>query len=156
MQENKNKKMRLVVDANAWISSLITPGFRVRLDIVFEAAYHLMVCEEFFTDLANAIRKPRVEKRINRKTYDTLVSLLRNDAELVDVHSVVDVCRDPKDNFLLALAKDGNADYLPCQIFRAGDKDLRVMEKFGKTEIVTLSEFEAMASERSRKTAPGR
>ena len=145
MQENKNKKMRLVVDANAWISSLITPGFRVRLDIVFEAAYHLMVCEEFFTDLANAIRKPRVEKRINRKTYDTLVSLLRNDAELVDVHSVVDVCRDPKDNFLLALAKDGNADYLITS-----DKDLRVMEKFGKTEIVTLSEFEAIAIERSR------
>jgi hypothetical protein len=62
---------------------------------------------------------------------------LRDIAELVDVHSVVDICRDPKDNFLLALAKDGNADYLIT-----GDKDLRVLKEFEKTKIVSLDEFE--------------
>jgi len=49
-------------------------------------------------------------------------------------------CRDPKDNFLLALAKDGNADYLIT-----GDDDLRSMNQFEKTIIVKLNEFETIA-----------
>jgi len=150
MQRNKNKRIRLIVDANAWISSLLSPRFNERIEIVFDKEYHLMVSEGLFDDLANALCKPKLAKRIEQEDYADLISLLRNDAELVEVHSVVNVCRDSEDDYLLALAKDGNADYLPCQFFGAGDKDLRVMEKFGKTEIVTLSEFEAMASERSR------
>ena len=51
MQKNKNEKKRLVVDANAWISSMLTLRFRVRLDIVFGTAYHLMVSDELFRDL---------------------------------------------------------------------------------------------------------
>ncbi len=51
--------------------------------------------------------------------------------------SVVDVCRDTKDNFLLALAKDGNADFLIT-----GDKDLLVLEKYENTQILTYREFE--------------
>ena len=145
MQRNRNGKIRLVVDANAWISSLLTPEFRSRLEIVFEETYHLIVSEGLFNDLSRAVRKPKLAKIINPTFYGQLVARLRTLGELVDVHSVVDSCRDPKDNFLLALAKDGNADYLIT-----GDKDLRVMEKFGKTEIVTLSEFEAMAIERRR------
>jgi len=137
MQKNKNKKKRLVVDANAWISSLLTPRFRTRLDIVFTSAYHLLVSEELFRDLARAMRKPHLAKSIKQADYDSLVSLLRTDAELVEVRSVVEVCRDPKDNFLLALAKDGDADYLIT-----GDNDLLVMKEFEKTKIVNLSDLE--------------
>jgi predicted nucleic acid-binding protein len=66
--------------------------------------------------------------------------MLRSSAELIDVRSVVDVCRDPKDNFLLALAKDGNADYLIT-----GDGDLLSMQQFEQTNIVELSTFETMS-----------
>ena len=76
MQKNKGKKTRLVVDANCWVSSLLKPRFRVRLNIVFGAAYHLMVSEELFRDLANAIRKPYLEKNISQADYESLVSQL--------------------------------------------------------------------------------
>ena len=146
MQKNKNKKIRLIVDANAWISSLWSPRFSERLDIVFDTTrYRLMVSEGLFNDLASAMRKPKLTEKISRITYEAFISQLRTDAELVDVHSVVDVCRDPKDNFLLALAKDGNADYLIT-----GDKDLLIMERFGKTKIVSLSDFEAEAIKHSQ------
>ena len=56
--------------------------------------------------------------------------------DLIEVESVVNICRDIKDNFLLALAKDGNADYL-----LTGDKDLLVIKKFGKTKITTIVDF---------------
>ena len=135
----KNKKMRLIVDANAWVSSLLSWKFRVRLDIVFDSAYHLMVSKELFRDLASAMRKPYLVKRIKPAEYESLVAKLHASAELVDVRSVVDVCRDPKDNFLFALAKDGNADYLIT-----GDEDLLMVREFEKTKIVKLSEFESM------------
>ena len=56
--------------------------------------------------------------------------------DLIEVKSIVTVCRDPKDNFLLALAKDGKADYL-----LTGDKDLLDIIKFGKTKIKTITSF---------------
>jgi hypothetical protein len=56
--------------------------------------------------------------------------------DLVSVKSNVKVCRDSKDDFLLALAKDGKADYL-----LTGDKDLLEIKKNGKTIILMISEF---------------
>ena len=136
----KNKKIRLVVDVNVWISTMFSSDFRHRMGVVFAPEeYQLLVSKELFDELDDAVRKPYPAKRIVRSEYEKLVLLLKTDAELVDVHSVVDICRDPKDNYLLALAKDGNADYLIT-----GDKDLRVLKEFGKTKIVELNEFESL------------
>ena len=137
MQKNK-KKIRLVIDVNAWISLLLSPRFRVRLEVVFGEECDLLISDELFGELDDAVRKPRLKRKIGQAVYEALVAKLRTDAELVDVHSVVDICRDPEDNFLLALAKDGNADYLIT-----GDNDLLVLKEFGKTKIVTLTEFAA-------------
>ena len=56
--------------------------------------------------------------------------------DLIEVNSIVTICRDSKDNFLLALAKDGKADYL-----LTGDKDLLELKKFGKTKIEMITTF---------------
>ena len=144
MLKSKNKKTRLVIDANAWVSALLTPKFRLRLDVVFGAAYHLMVSEELFRDLASAMRKPYLTKKISQSDYEALVSKLRSATEIVEVHSVVNVCRDQKDNFLLALTKDGEADYLIT-----GDDDLRSIKQFEKTIIVSLNEFETLENRTS-------
>lgn len=47
--------------------------------------------------------------------------------DLIKVECIVAICRDPNDNFLLALAKDGKADYL-----LTGDKDLLELQKVWK------------------------
>ena len=46
------------------------------------------------------------------------------------------MCRDPKDNFILELAKDGKADYIIT-----GDKDLIIMNPFNRTKIYSPTEF---------------
>ncbi len=56
--------------------------------------------------------------------------------DLIDVQSIVTACRDPKDNFLLDLAKDSKADYL-----LTGDNDLLDIKNFGKTKIITINNF---------------
>ena len=137
MKKN-NEKKRIIVDSNIWISSLLKPSFLNRVEVVFGTEYCLLCSEMSFRELDKAMCKPYPAKRIFRADYEEFVAKLRDNAELVDVHSVVEVCRDPKDNFLLALAKDGNADYLIT-----GDDDLLVLETFEKTKIVTLTDFEA-------------
>jgi len=137
MKKNKHEKIRLVVDANVWISTLLSPKFHGRVESVFTSGYCLLVSEQLFRELDRTIHKPYLVKRIDRAEYEATVARLKLVAELVDVRSVVEICRDPKDNFLLALAKDGNADYLIT-----GDNDLLSLKKFEKTKIVTLSGFE--------------
>ena len=56
--------------------------------------------------------------------------------DLKNVQSIVTICRDPKDNFLLALAKDSKANYL-----LTGDNDLLDIKKFDKTKIITINNF---------------
>ena len=50
--------------------------------------------------------------------------------------SILEICRDPKDNFLLALAQDGKATHLIT-----GDKDLLIIQKIGITKILTIAEY---------------
>jgi predicted nucleic acid-binding protein len=61
--------------------------------------------------------------------------------ELVKVKSKVDICRDLNDNFLLALSKDGKANFLIT-----GDQDLLDLKEFGETKIVSLTNFLAGAN----------
>ena len=136
----KNNKIRIAVDVNIWISALLKVDFRARIDTVFDPEYHLIVSKELFVELESTVRKPHIQKRIDQTNYKELVSLLKTDAEHVDVHSEVNVCRDPKDNYLLALAKDGNADYLIT-----GDGGLLILKEFEKTKIVSIKEFEIIA-----------
>ena len=46
---------------------------------------------------------------------------LQSRSTLIQVHTKTNLCRDSKDNFLLSLAKDGEATHLIT-----GDKDLLV------------------------------
>jgi len=135
-----NKKNRLVVDVNIWISSLLTPKFHIRTRVFFKSDNLLVVSKALFDEFEDTVRKPHLARQIDRTNYEGLVSLLRADAELVDVHSEVSVCRDPKDNYLLALAKDGNADYLIT-----GDSGIQILKEFGKTKIVSIKDFEVIA-----------
>jgi uncharacterized protein len=68
------------------------------------------------------------------------IQQIRADFELstliVESQSVVNVCRDANDNFLLALAKDADADFL-----LTGDSDLLVLEIFRGTKICTIRDF---------------
>lgn len=57
--------------------------------------------------------------------------------EIVKEVKEVQLCRDPNDDFLLAICLDGEADFLVT-----GDKDLISLAPFQQTRVVTLSDFE--------------
>jgi predicted nucleic acid-binding protein len=63
--------------------------------------------------------------------------LTRHYVNKVIIDTKVDICRDPKDNFLLALAKDASAHFII-----SGDNDLLTLESFALAKIISYKEFE--------------
>lgn len=81
-------------------------------------------------------KKPKLRKFFKEKDVENLLKVFNQYAEVVNIESQIDLCRDKKDNFLLSLALDGKADYLVT-----GDNDLLVLKKIGKTKILTYREL---------------
>ena len=68
-----------------------------------------------------------------RRAY---LDFLQQSVEFVSVHTKVTICRDVKDDKLLALALDGNADFIVT-----GDKDLLVLNPFEGIPIITPLDY---------------
>lgn len=91
---------------------------------------------ELIRELEATMLKPKLKDYFKEESLQEMWNVLDSFVDFVKVKTKVSVCRDPKDDFLLALAIDGKADYLIT-----GDKDLLTLESFENTQIVTLSEF---------------
>ena len=81
-------------------------------------------------------RRPKFRRFFSPANIEELLETIDEYADFIAVNTLVDICRDTKDNFLLSLSMDGNADFLIT-----GDKDLLDLTKFGKTTITTISDF---------------
>lgn len=133
-----DKNKRVIVDTNLWISFLLSKNL-ISLDILFEnAEITLLFSKELLDEFIEVATRPKFKRYFSSGDLQALVSSIKSHAEFIIVSSKAIECRDPKDNFLLSLAKDGNASHLI-----SGDKDLLALKKFGKTKIVTYIEFMA-------------
>jgi len=126
--------MRIILDTNLLISALLSKNLRERLEIVvIEPNLNLLVCNELLDEFYNVIQRPKFNKYISQSQLNDYMKFLQPRFNYIQLISKIDMCRDRADNFLLALAKDGNADYLIT-----GDNDLLVLSNFEQTRIVTL------------------
>lgn len=129
--------MRIILDTNLWISYLISKRLQSIDQLFVQSAVRLIFSRELLEEFITVSQRPKFSKYFNQTDIDNLLVLFESYGELVEVHSVVEVCRDAKDNFLLALAKDGNADYLVT-----GDEDLLALSYFTQTRIINYADFE--------------
>lgn len=131
------KKLRIIVDTNLWISFLISNSFRGIDTLIISDKIEILFSEDLLQEFIEVVQKPKLKTFITKSDADKLFKMFKLYGELIEVRTKINACRDVDDNFLLALAKDGKADYLIT-----GDSDLLVMKKFGKCKIVKYSEFE--------------
>ena len=132
----RRKALRLVIDTNLWISFLISKSFQKLDGILVASSVKICFSYELLNELHESILKPKISKHFGDKAIEEMLFALTDFIEIVEVSSEVSICRDPNDNFILALCKDANADYL-----LTGDKDLLVLNPFGKTKILSITEF---------------
>jgi hypothetical protein len=131
--------VRLVVDTNILVSALLTsvslPGHLVAL--WREGRFDLLTTPEQVDELMRVSRYPKVRSRLTPALAGRLINELRDIAIVVRSLPTITICRDPYDNYLLALAEAGQADFLIT-----GDKrDLLGLRLHKGTRIFTARDF---------------
>ncbi len=121
---------------NLWISFLIAKDFK-KLDKKIKAkSVRIVFSLELFEEFLTVLNRPKFKKYFEKPDIEEVTDLFDAYGEIVEVRSEVDLCRDKKDDFLLALAKDSHADFL-----MTGDKDLLELKVFESTKIVTITDY---------------
>lgn len=128
--------MRLVLDTNILISALIVP--RGPADALYQAwragRFRLLTSEEQLEEFRRVTRYPKVRKYIRPAAAGTMLNEIRLLAQMLTNLPALSLAADPADNFLLAMAAAGSADYLVT-----GDKHhLLNLRRYERTQIVSL------------------
>jgi putative PIN family toxin of toxin-antitoxin system len=131
--------MIAILDTNILISALFDPNSTPALlmECWEDGRFDLLSCDEQFREFRRVSRYPKVAGRLSAPRAGKMVLRMRKLATLIDRLPQVDISRDSADNYLLALAEAGAADYLVT-----GDKaDLLAIGKHGSTTIVSVRAF---------------
>ena len=135
----RSKPVRIIIDTNLWISFIISKRFDALDSLIQSNQVRLLFSIELIEEIKATIEKPKLKKHFDGNSMEEMLLAFKSFIDLDSVKSAVNVCRDPNDDFLLALSKDGKADYLVT-----GDKDLLSLIRYRKTDIVTFSQLIAI------------
>ncbi|MDR3095300.1 MAG: putative toxin-antitoxin system toxin component, PIN family [Bacteroidales bacterium] len=130
------KKHRIIIDTNLWIHFLISKKFDFIDNLLENGSVQLIFCWELLDEFMEIAQRPKLKRYFTEAKLKLISTIIERYAVFLPVTSTVTLCRDAKDNFLLALAKDTRANYLIT-----GDKDLLIIKKFEDTQIVTIAEY---------------
>jgi putative PIN family toxin of toxin-antitoxin system len=127
---------RVIIDTNLWISFLITNNLNILSELFLFERFQIIFSDELFNEFLDVARRPKFKKYFDEKSVQLLIQNISEKLEFIEVASAITICRDLKDNFILALSIDGNADYIVT-----GDKDLLSLNGFKGKKIITINEF---------------
>ena len=131
--------MRLVLDTNVVISALVWGGAPHQLlAAAAQGRAELCTCEELCTELSVVLQRPKfaAQLRIANTHAAKLASRYRAICRLTSLHAPIpNVCRDPKDDVVLACALAARAELIV-----SGDNDLLALQTYQKIPILRASE----------------
>jgi uncharacterized protein len=134
--------VRLVIDTNILVSALLSgTSLSAHLIVLWrEGRFDLLTSADQLDELMRVTRYPKIRERLAPALAGRLINELRDVAVMVQNLPVVAVCADPFDNYLLAIAVAGAADFLVT-----GDKrDLLRLKLHEGTRIMTVRDFLTM------------
>ena len=138
--------MRVILDTNIFISYLLTPLGKSTINTLVDAAltgvFRLLIASDILGELQRKVAvKPHLVQRIAPDDVGELVSALLEVAETIPAieEAIPEIGRDRKDDYLIAYALVGQADYLV-----SGDDDLLSLGEVEGLKIVSPREFVAL------------
>lgn len=132
-----NKFYKIIIDSNIWISFLIGKKLIGLQNHIDSQNIKIITCDEQLVELSEVFKKPKIKKYVEKEQISEFFELLKESSEIVIISSKSNICRDPKDNYLVSLSLDSNADYLIT-----GDKDLLILNKINKTIVLNYNDFD--------------
>lgn len=136
------RKTKVIIDTNLFISFLIGKRLRKLKSRLIESSVELIFAEQNIKELQIVTERDKFRKYFPQNDVWDLVKFIRITGSVYSIDKADKICRDPKDDFLLALSKKGKAHYLVT-----GDKDLLELKKYHKTKMITIDEFENILDE---------
>lgn len=134
--------MRILLDTNLWVSALLSERTRVRIErLLGNPFFEVLADAKLIAELEDVCSRPKIAKYLPPGRIAVFLQILQERLDFIVPVSQVRVCRDPDDDYLLAICMDGNADFL-----LTGDSDLLILSSFGQTRILTLTDFEKFLS----------
>ncbi len=130
-------RVRLVVDANIILSALIGGELRWFREVLANNEFDLLVSTVLLEEVERVASKSYFRKYFTVDEVVEIMAIIGRNGTMVKAGPPHEkVCRDPKDDYLLALAQKGKVDVLIT-----GDDDLLVLKRHGKTRIVKPAAF---------------
>lgn len=130
-------RIRVIVDTNIWISSLIGRQLSSLRELLSYPSIELIMTERLMQEVLLVARRPKLAKYFHSDDVDQLQEWMEQNMTNVPLGEIPSRCRDPKDDYLLELAIQAKAVYLV-----SGDSDLLEMESIGECRIMTVRQFE--------------
>lgn len=126
--------MRCVIDSGVWISGLHFGGVPESVYNLASADGSVVLCEPILAEVYRVLQvKFGWEEHRIRLAVDPYLSL----ATVVRLPARIPaICRDPKDDMVIACAKAARAE-----VIISGDKDLLVLHPIGDIQVLTPSAF---------------
>ncbi len=138
----RKRKIKVIIDTNIFISFLIGKKLRSLKDLIIKFDLVLIFSEQNIEELLTVTSRDKFRKYFNKEDVIDLISFIKIVGQVLEINEIEEVCRDPKDDFLLALAKESKAHFLV-----SGDKDLLDLLRYQKTRIISTSQFEQIILE---------
>lgn len=130
------KKIKVIIDTNLFISFLIGKRLSNLKKLISHSGIVLIFSHQHILELKLVTSRTKFKKYFNQDNVNELIDLIYSIGRIIHVTDEPEICRDPKDNFLLGLAEKSRADYLVSD-----DTDLLDMTQYKKTKIVTAGAF---------------
>jgi len=136
--------MKVVLDANVYVSSLLTQRGNARkiIDLWEEDAFELAISEPMFDEIKRVLQHPHLVKIHGKsiREIENYTVLLRKNASTVSSQQQIGVSADESDNRYIECAVEGGANLLVT-----GDKKhLLPIKEYQGVQIITPATFLAL------------
>lgn len=133
----QGSKIRVVIDTNLWISSLIGKRLTKLRQILEFPQLELVTTSLLTTEITTVALRAKFRSYFTIEDAMELLAWISTNAININIDRVPERCRDPKDDYLLELAVQSKAIYLV-----SGDNDLLELGTVGDCRIMTVAQFE--------------
>ena len=131
---------KIIIDTNLWLSFLIgQKSARILRGVLIDSTISIVMTDILRAEIVGVASRPKFSKYFAPDAIERLQSFLSSRCENYQLGDIPKRCRDPKDDYLLELARMSGADILVT-----GDKDLTDMKQFGQCKILTLTELDTL------------
>jgi putative PIN family toxin of toxin-antitoxin system len=124
-------RTKVIFDTNIWISYLIGHQLGELTEFLTSQKIEIILSEQLRTELTEVTRRKKFQKYFSKEKVSELLKLMDFIGTDYEVIEYPNICRDPKDNFLLGLIRASKANFLVT-----GDQDLLELHPFEGTEII--------------------